>query len=78
MDWRLASDAPPVAEDVLIYSTIHKGYAVGHMNFDRSWMNSTNGMPFMPHTVTHWQPLPDAPVEKPEFRSLKAVSNDNN
>lgn len=74
MTWKPASDSPPIAEDVLIYSTVHKGYAVAYMNTERAWINSTNGMPFPPHTVTHWQPLPEPPTE---YRSLRAVDDNH-
>jgi len=61
-NWKLASDSPTIGEDYLIYSVLAKGFAVGRLEFNGAWINSTNGMPFPPNTVTHYRPLPDAPA----------------
>lgn len=60
-NWKLVSDRPPIGEDVLIYSSIAKGFAVAQLQFNRTWVNSTNGLPFAPNSVTHWMHLPEAP-----------------
>lgn len=62
-NWKLATFQPPrIGEDVLVYSSTMKGFAVGQLQFNRVWVNSTNGLPFPNGAVTHWQQLPEAPV----------------
>ena len=62
-NWKLATFQPPqIGEDVLVYSSTLKGFAVGQLQFNRVWLNSTNGIPFPVGSVTHWQPLPEAPA----------------
>lgn len=64
-NWKLATfQPPPISEDVLIYSATMKGFAVGQLQFNQTWINSTNSLPFPAGSVTHWQPLPDAPALK--------------
>lgn len=72
-EWTLVSlKLPEIGQDVLIYSTIMKGYAVARIEgFSASprWINSTNGQEFPPRSVTHWTDLPAPPVEASIGRS---------
>jgi len=62
-DWKLATfQPPPINEDRLIYSATLKGFAVGQLQFNGTWVNSTNGLPFPAGSVTHHMELPDPPA----------------
>ena len=61
----VSDDMPLISQDVLIYSTSLQGYAVGFTQYngkDVAWFNSTNGLPFPLHSVSHWRTLPAAPA----------------
>lgn len=64
----IADDMPMIGQDVLVYSIVAHGYAVGATRFDGDgikWFNSTNGLQFPPHTVSHWRSLPPPPEQQP-------------
>lgn len=69
MTWIPAQDETPLwGQDVLVYSTSARGYAVATTKPDGKggtmWVNSTSGQLFAPGTVTHWRALPSPPDEE--------------
>lgn len=59
-------DMPVVGQDVLVYSVSMRGYAVGVTRYQRDgvkWFNSTNGLQFAPHSISHWRSLPPPPEQ---------------
>lgn len=82
MTWIPVQDESPLwGQDVLVYSTHAKGYAVAQTKPDGKggnlWVNSTSGQLFAPGSVTHWRTLPPPPtVEEVEGVSgYSAYSN---
>ena len=67
-EWIAITDEQPVwGQDVLVYSTRFRGYAVAKLEprnvSEGMWINSTTGFPFI-QPPTHWRLLP-APPELP-------------
>lgn len=64
-EWKsTGAELPPSGQDVLVYSATANGYAVAVTRMNGPgvvWLNSTNGMPFMP-APTHWRLLPEPPL----------------
>ena len=77
-NWKLATFQPPqMNEDVLVYSATLKGFAIGQLQLNRTWVNSTNGLPFPAGSVTHWRVLPNAPALQGISGSDGYVSSNN-